>query len=120
VSFGIACGRFREPTVFARVSGLRAFLDDPDPVYAPQPLGRPAVAGRIAPGGRVRCVPPAFRNPVRRTLTVWGLDGRAVDEGASFTIPRRAGGRRVGCRVYAANAGGSTRTGRSPQPVVDG
>ncbi len=120
VSFGIACGALREPTVFARVAGLRAFIDDPAPTFIPQPLGRPAIEGTAAPGGTVTCRPPAFRNDVTRLGTRWGIDGRLVAYGESFRVPRSAAGRTLACRVVASNAGGRVATGRSPELRVAG
>ncbi len=115
VSFGIACGALREPTVFARVAGLRAFIDDPAPTFTPQPLGRPRVEGTVAVGRTVTCRAPEFRNPVTRVAVRWGIDGALVAYGSSFRIPRSAAGRVVGCRVVASNRGGRVATARSAE-----
>ncbi|MDQ3739804.1 MAG: serine protease, partial [Actinomycetota bacterium] len=114
VSFGISCGALREPTVFSEVAGLRGFIDDPAPVWAPQPLGRPVVAGRIAPGEVVTCEPPAFRNPVRRLRYRWGVNRLLVATGRRVRITPSAAGKVLQCRVVAENDGGRTPTAASP------
>jgi len=113
VSFGVACGRFREPTVLSRVSGLRAFIDARDPAFAPQPLGRPAISGTARPGGSLSCASPEFRNPVSRRRVVWVERGEAVAVGSPLRLTRRAAGRTITCVVLARNAGGTTQTARS-------
>jgi len=106
VSFGSGCDA-RVPTVFARVSGLRPFIDDPDPEWAPQPLGRPQVVGSVRPGAVVSCRPPAFRNPVRGLRFRWGVGRRLAATSDRFRVPRFAAGLTIGCRAIAVNAGGS-------------
>lgn len=121
VSFGINCDGAREPTVFAEVAGLRAFIDDPAPTYAPQPLGAPTVEGRAAPGEVVTCRAPAFRNPVSRIVVRWGIGRRLVAvTGGSFRVPDAARGRRIACRVLAENRGGDVATDVSPYVPVGG
>jgi secreted trypsin-like serine protease len=115
VSFGISCGALREPTVFAEVAGLRPFIDARDPVWAPQPEGRPTVSGRIAPGELVSCDPPPFRNSVRRLRFRWGIDGLLVATGPRVRITRRAVGKVLQCRAVAENEGGSTPSPASPR-----
>jgi hypothetical protein len=106
VSFGSGCDS-RVPTVFARVAGLRPFIDDPDPEWAPQPLGRPAVVGTVRPGNVVSCRPPAFRGVVRGVRFRWGIGRRLAATSDRFRVPRFAAGRTVACRAIAFNAGGS-------------
>jgi len=118
VSFGISCGALREPTVFAEVAGLRPFLDAPEPVWAPQPEGRPAVSGRLAPRRLATCEAPPFRNPVTRLRYRWGINGRLVATGRRLRIPRRAAGEILQCRVVAGNAGGDTPSVVSPRRRV--
>ena len=110
VSFGISCGALREPTVFAEVAGLRPFIDQPDPVWSPQPEGRPTVSGRIAPGEIVSCDPPAFRNPVRRLRYRWGVNRLLVATGRRVRVTSSAVGKILQCRVVAENEGGTTPT----------
>ena len=114
VSFGISCGALREPTVFAEVAGLRSFIDDLDPVWAPQPLGRPVVSGRIAPGELVSCDPPPFRNSVRRLRYRWGINRLLIATGRRVRVTERAVGKVLQCRVVAENEGGSTPSAASP------
>jgi trypsin len=114
VSFGISCGALREPTVFAEVAGLRPFIDDPEPVWSPQPLDRPRVAGRVAPGEIVSCEPPPFRNTVRRLRYRWGINRLLVATGRRVRVARRAAGKVLQCRVVAENEGGSTPSAASP------
>ncbi len=120
VSFGISCGALREPTVFAEVAGLRPFIDDPEPEWAPQPEGRPVVSGRIAPGEIVTCEPPAFRNPVRRLRYRWGVNRLLVATGRRVRITSSAVGKILQCRVVAENEGGATPSVASPRIRVRG
>ena len=108
VSFGISCGALGEPTVFARVARLRAFIDQPEPIWAPQPLGRARVTGSRRPGGVATCVAPPFRNRVDRVLYRWGLNGLLVARGQRVRIRGTARGRILQCRAVAQNAGGAT------------
>ena len=118
VSFGISCGALNEPTVFSRVAGLRSFIDDPEPVWSPQPLGRTAVTGTLRPGRTATCVAPAFRNPVERIRYRWGINGVLVATGRRVRITRAARGRILQCRAVASNAGGETPSPASvPQRV---
>lgn len=114
VSFGISCGALREPTVFAEVAGLRSFIDDPEPAWAPQPLGRPVVSGRAVPGEIVSCDPPGFRNPVRRVRYRWGINRLLIATGRRVRVPEKAAGKILQCRVVAENEGGSTPSAASP------
>ena len=114
VSFGISCGSLREPTVFAEVAGLRSFIDAPEPVWSPQPVGRPTVAGRVSPGETVSCEPPAFRNPVRRLRYRWGINRVLVATGRRVRVTPAAAGKVLQCRVVAENEGGSTPSAASP------
>lgn len=108
VSFGISCGALGEPTVFARVAGLRAFIDDPEPVWAPQPLGPATVTGTVAVGRTVACRAPAFRGSVARIRYRWGLNGLLVATGRRVRIAASARGKALQCRAVAVNAGGAT------------
>ena len=108
VSFGISCGSLREPTVFAEIAGLREFIDQPEPIWSPQPLGRPTVVGRVAPGETVSCDAPVFRNSVRRLRYRWGINRILVATGRRVRINTSAAGRVLQCRVVAENEGGST------------
>ena len=108
VSFGISCGALNEPTVFTRVAGLRSFIDDPEPVWSPQPLGRATVTGRLEPGRVATCVAPQFRNPVERVRYRWGINGLLVATGRRVRVTRAARGKVLQCRAVASNAGGET------------
>ena len=108
VSFGISCGALGEPTVFARVAALRPFIDQPEPVWAPQPLGAARVAGTVRAGAIATCEAPAFRNAVDRVRFRWGVNGVLVATGRRIRIPRAARGRALQCRAVAQNAGGAT------------
>ena len=114
VSFGLQCGALREPTVFAEVAGLRSFIDDPEPAWSPQPLGRPAVTGRAVPGEIVTCEPPGFRNEVRRLRYRWGINRVLVATGQRVRVTSRAAGKILQCRVVAENEGGETPSAASP------
>jgi trypsin len=115
VSFGISCGALREPTVFAEVAGLRPFIDDPEPVWSPQPEGRPTVSGRVAAGNIVSCDPPPFRNPVRRLRYRWGVNRLLVATGRRVRVTTSAVGKILQCRVVAENDGGTTPSAASPR-----
>jgi trypsin len=114
VSFGISCGALNEPTVFTRVAALRPFIDAPDPVWAPQPLGRAHVTGSIRAGQIATCVAPAFRNPVTRIRYRWGVNGLLVATGRRVRVTRSARGKILQCRAVAENPGGETPSAASP------
>jgi secreted trypsin-like serine protease len=114
VSFGISCGALHEPTVFTRVAALRAFIDQPTPVWAPQPLDRARVVGEVRPGNVVTCEPPAWRNTVREIRYRWGVNGVLVATGQRVRVNASASGRALQCRAVAENAGGSTPSAASP------
>jgi secreted trypsin-like serine protease len=118
VSFGISCGALREPTVFARVSGLRAFIDLPEPVWAPQPLGRSAIEGEIRPGATVSCVAPPWRGRVDRIRYRWGINGILVATGRRVRVTRNSIGKILQCRAVASNEGGATPAAGSPEARV--
>jgi secreted trypsin-like serine protease len=118
VSFGISCGALHEPTVFSRVAGLRAFIDDPEPEWAPQPLGRAEVTGTLAPGRLATCVAPEFRNPVRRIRYRWGINGLLVATGRRVRVTKNARGKVLQCRAVAENDGGATPSPASPERRV--
>ena len=120
VSFGISCGALREPTVFAQVSALRPFIDNPTPVWAPQPLDRPAISGTASPGEAVTCETPPFRNPVTRVRYRWGVDGLLVATGRRVRVTGAAAGRELQCRVVAENEGGATPSRPSAAVRVSG
>ena len=115
VSFGISCGALNEPTVFSRVAGLRDFIDTPEPVWAPQPLGRPVVSGTLEPGRIVTCEAPFFRGRVDRVRYRWGLNGLLVATGRRVRVTRGARGKVLQCRAVAVNEGGETPSGASPK-----
>jgi trypsin len=108
VSFGISCGALREPTVFSRISGLREFIDTPEPVWAPQPLGRSAVEGSLIPGRIVSCVTPEWRGKVDRVRYRWGINGVLAATTRRVRVTRNALGKVLQCRAVAENEGGST------------
>jgi secreted trypsin-like serine protease len=114
VSFGISCGALNEPTVFTRVAAMRAFVDQPEPVWAPQPLGRAHVTGSIRVGSIATCVAPAFRNQVTRVRYRWGVNGLLVATGRRVRVNRSARGKLLQCRAVAENPGGSTPSAASP------
>ena len=114
VSFGISCGALNEPTVFSRVSGLRSFIDDPEPIWSPQPLGPATVTGTLRPGRTATCVAPQFRNPVTRIRYRWGINGLLVATGRRVRVTSAARGKILQCRAVAVNAGGET-----PSPASD-
>jgi trypsin len=114
VSFGISCGALNEPTVFSRVAALRPFIDIPEPVWSPQPLGRAQVSGTLRAGRTATCVAPPFRGQVRRIRYRWGVDGLLVATGRRVRVSRGARGKVLQCRAIAENAGGSTPSTASP------
>lgn len=118
VSFGISCGALHEPTVFARVSGLRGFIDDPEPTWAPQPLGRATVTGSLKPGRLATCVAPEFRNPVERVRYRWGINGLLVATGRRVRVTKNARGKVLQCRAVAENEGGASPSQASPERRV--
>lgn len=115
VSFGISCGALHEPTVFSRVATLRGFIDQPEPVWAPQPLGRAQVTGTLAPGRIATCVAPEFRNRVDHLRYRWGINGVLVATGRRVRITSNARGKVLQCRAVAQNEGGTTPSPASPE-----
>ena len=120
VSFGISCGALREPTVFSRVSGLRPFIDQPEPVWSPQPLARSAVEGVLKVGNTVSCVAPEWRNEVKSVRYRWGINGVLAATGRRVRVTRNALGKVLQCRAVASNDGGSTPAPGSPIARVTG
>ena len=118
VSFGISCGALNEPTVFSRVAGLRSFIDDPEPIWSPQPLGRAQVTGTLRPGRVATCVAPDFRGRVDRVRYRWGINGLLVATGRRVRVTRAARGKILQCRAVAVNAGGETPSGASVERRV--
>jgi secreted trypsin-like serine protease len=114
VSFGISCGALGEPTVFARVASLRPFIDEPSPLWAPQPLGGARVRGTVRAGRVVTCEAPAFRNPVTRIRYRWGVNGVLVATGRRVRVTGNARGKNLQCRAVGVNAGGATPSLASP------
>lgn len=114
VSFGISCGALNEPTVFSRVAGLRDFIDQAEPVWAPQPLGPAAVSGSLQPGTVATCVAPEFRGAVHGVGYRWGIDGLLVATGEHVRVMAGARGKVLQCRAVAQNPGGSTPSPASP------
>ena len=120
VSFGISCGALNEPTVFSRVAGMREFIDRPEPVWAPQPLGIPQVTGSLRPGQMATCVAPAFRGRVDRVRYRWGINGLLVASGRQVRVTRAARGKVLQCRAVGVNEGGATPSAASPVRRVPG
>lgn len=108
VSFGISCGALGEPTVFARVSALRPFIDQAEPVWAAQPLGPATITGTVRRGRTVSCQAPAFRGRVDRVRYRWGLNGLLVATGRRVRITKSARGKTLQCRAVGENPGGAT------------
>jgi secreted trypsin-like serine protease len=120
VSFGISCGALHEPTVFSRVSGLRSFIDVPEPVWSPQPLARSQVEGEVKPGNTVSCVAPEWRNKVDSVRYRWGINGVLAATGRRVRVTKSAVGKILQCRAVATNEGGSTPAPASPVARVPG
>jgi secreted trypsin-like serine protease len=114
VSFGISCGALREPTVFSRVSGLRPFIDQLEPVWSPQPLQRTQIDGELRVGNVVSCVTPEWRNKVKSIRYRWGINGVLAATGRRVRVTRSAAGKVLQCRAVATNEGGSTPAPASP------
>ncbi len=68
VSWSEWCGLRHDPSVFARVPALRAFVDAP--VWAPRALEAPRV---VASDARLECVPGTWDGPSPEIAgAVWG------------------------------------------------
>jgi hypothetical protein len=110
VSFGSAnCDHARLPGVYARVSSpvIRAFLDDPSPVFMPFPTSAPVLSGSPAVGETVSCASGAWaHDPGAYDFVI--LSGSAiVADTSSYVVRATDRGRALRCRVSATNAGGT-------------
>jgi secreted trypsin-like serine protease len=105
------CGLRHDPAVFARVSKLRGFIDDP--VWAPYSPEAPVVR---VDGRRLECVAPPFEGSAEVTGAVWMRDGLVLREATGVTLDAAASGS-YSCAVRARNEGGSSRT-RDAVPVT--
>ena len=117
-----ACGAAHLPAVWMRVSRFHAFLTNPDPVLAPHTAALKATLRRSG-AHRLTCVAPTFEGSPARLHFRWGIarfKGQLIQAiphplklitGAakrSFTTGgRRSRGKKIACRVRAANAGGN-------------
>ena len=115
VSWGPACGSERDPEIYADVAPAHAFLSDPTPVWAPEPIGRPRIAGRAAAGRVVTCRIRWRVRPARGEYD-FIVGGRLVRTGRRprYRVRAADSGKKLRCTAGGSTAGGRAGTGLSP------
>jgi hypothetical protein len=111
VSYGGArCGADHLPSVFADVRHYRAFITDPDPVWAPSPLSAATITGQAKVGATLTCGVSGYSSPPAKVAITWKVPrgGRQPVVGRSrvYTVRAADAGRRVLCELVASNDGG--------------
>jgi hypothetical protein len=111
VSYGGArCGADHLPSVFADVRRYRAFITDPDPVWAPSPLSAATITGEAKVGGRLECGVSGYSSPPDEVEVTWKVPrgGRqpVVGRSRTYTVRAADAGRQVLCELVAGNDGG--------------
>jgi secreted trypsin-like serine protease len=121
---GDRCGT--GPSVFAEVAALRAFIDQRDEPWAPDPAGPPAkITGDARVGGTLTCTSPPWRIAPARIEYRWtsyrSLRGdRQVQRGPSPTYVVRPSdaNRFVRCEVTGITAGGYASPAPAESPRI--
>lgn len=110
--WGNECGfAGNDPSNFVEVPAIAAFALSANPVYRPEPRGRPRLTGTARVGQRMRCVTPRYEDPQPDTVKHGfflriGDSNRMIARGRTYTIARTLRGRRLTCAVLAHSAGG--------------
>jgi secreted trypsin-like serine protease len=100
------------PSVFARVSALRAFIDQHDEPWAPLSTGtRATITGTPSVGQTLTCVLPAWSTPPTTTTFRWTARTddvvRQSGPSATYTIAATDSGASLRCEAIASTAGGA-------------
>ena len=123
---GPRCGADRLPSVAAEVDHYRAFLTDPDPVWAPVPGGPVRVTGDARAGGTLTCeIPPWVVAPERVEIR-WlrrTRDGRSyrftrIGSDPSYLVQPADAGRLLRCEARGSGAGGRTVVPPGPESAT--
>lgn len=93
---------------------VRRFLRAAD---RPAPLGPARIDAGVA-GDELRCVPPAFADPLTATAFRWSRDGRTVGAAATYTPDVADLRAPLRCSVLAEDADGRTVVTSAPEPAV--
>jgi hypothetical protein len=97
------------PGVYMRASSFAAFINDPNPVIEPYPLGPvdyPTVTGAAKVGATLTCNPPQFGGSPSTLSYRWVFGNRTISTKPTATAIRAMVGHSVGCSVTARNASG--------------
>jgi secreted trypsin-like serine protease len=110
-SFTQRCGADGDPAAWTDLAAHRAFVTDPDPVWAPVPAGRPRITGTAQAGRVLRCVAPRWIGRADAVRYGWAFAGRMpLSRPAARSGAHRVAGGEAGkpltCQVEASNAGG--------------
>ena len=106
------------PSVFARVSSMRAFIDQHDEPWAPRSTGtRATIAGTASVGQSLTCSLPPWSIPPATTTFRWTahrgphVADAVRQEGASstYTVTADDAGAELRCAAIASTAGGVAR-----------
>ncbi len=108
VSWGPRCGEERDPEIYANAVAGRGFALAPKPVWAPQALGEPRIAGTPQVGRTVTCAVRWLVRPTRELSYSFVLDGRQVAEGPRprYRLRPADRGKQLSCGAGGATAGG--------------
>jgi hypothetical protein len=107
---GSRCGADHLPSVFADVRHYRAFITDPDPVWASSPLSAATITGTPQVGAELSCGVSGYSAQPDKVQITWKVPrgGRqpVVGRGPTYTVRSADAGRQVLCELVASNAGG--------------
>jgi hypothetical protein len=123
---GPRCGADRLPSVAAEVDHYRAFLADPDPVWAPVPGGPVRVTGDARVGGTLNCEISAWEVAPEQVEIRWlrrTRSGRSylftpVGGGPSYVVQRADAAHLVRCEARGSTAGGRTVVPSGPESAT--
>jgi Trypsin len=128
VSWGLRCGADGDPTVFADAVRYRAFVTDPDPVWAPVAGDQPAtVSGDPRPGATLTCTAPPFASAPSEIVYRWtsyrfqrGNLVRRQSPSPSYRVRGDDAGRLVICTAVGFTAGGFAESRPSAGARISG
>jgi hypothetical protein len=111
VSFGGSrCGADHLPSVFADVRHYRAFITDPDPVWAPVPLSAATITGTPKVGAKLTCGVSGYSAKAQAVEYTWKVPRGArqpiVGHKSTYKVRKQDAGHQVLCEIVASNAGG--------------
>jgi hypothetical protein len=121
VSWGPRCGAERDPELYANAVAGRGFALARNPVWAPQAVGGPRIAGAPRVGSTVTCAVRWLVRPTRKLAYSFVLDGKQIQEGPrrSYRLRPADRGRRLSCGAGGETAGGrGGPAGLAPERLV--